>query len=116
MPMRFITWLCLPVLCLLAGCVTTAVNLGGPDLEGSKLFILVGTAARALPVLVGRIRGIGVARTPAEANDINWAIVCREIGSPIKLKVVRFDKHTEHIIEAKMVEDEPAVLRVSLAP
>ncbi|HLD35315.1 MAG TPA: trypsin-like peptidase domain-containing protein [Planctomycetota bacterium] len=49
------------------------------------------------------------ARTPAEANDINWAIVCREIGSVIKLKVVRSDTHDEYIIEAKMVEDEPAV-------
>ena len=52
------------------------------------------------------------ARTPAEANDINWAIVCREIGSPIKLKVVRPNApaaNTEVIIEAKMVEDEPAV-------
>jgi len=49
------------------------------------------------------------ARTPAEANDINWAVVCREIGSSIKLKVLRSDKHDEYIIEAKMVEDEPAV-------
>ncbi|MBI5778947.1 MAG: trypsin-like peptidase domain-containing protein [Planctomycetes bacterium] len=50
------------------------------------------------------------ARTPAEANDVNWNIVCREIGSPIKLKVIRpSDKHSECIIETKMVEDEPAV-------
>ena len=59
------------------------------------------------------------ARTPAEANDINWAVVCRAIGSSIKLKVIRpnpaatigspVGANTEVIIEAKMVEDEPAV-------
>ena len=52
------------------------------------------------------------ARTPAEANDVNWNIVCREIGSPIKLKVIRPnppEANTEVIIETKMLEDEPSV-------
>ncbi|MEW6027291.1 MAG: trypsin-like peptidase domain-containing protein [Planctomycetota bacterium] len=50
------------------------------------------------------------ARTPAEANDLNWSIVCREVGSPIKLKVIRTsDKNSEYVIETRMLEDEPAV-------
>lgn len=52
------------------------------------------------------------ARTPAEASDVNWQIVCREIDGPIKLKVIRpgfSGGNKEFIIETKMLEDEPAV-------
>ncbi|MFH0887811.1 MAG: trypsin-like peptidase domain-containing protein [Planctomycetota bacterium] len=55
------------------------------------------------------------ARTAAELSDIIWNFTCREVGSSIKLKILRpqisrnTKEITEHIIEAKLLEDEPAV-------
>ncbi|MDI6787591.1 MAG: trypsin-like peptidase domain-containing protein, partial [Planctomycetota bacterium] len=59
------------------------------------------------------------ARTEAELLDIVWELTGREVGSKITLKVLRptfsdaggskKSAHSEHIISAVMMEDEPAV-------
>lgn len=65
------------------------------------------------------------ARTEAELSDIVWNFTCREVGSPIKFKILRppislpdlasgqagqnTKEITEHTIETKLLEDEPAV-------
>jgi putative intracellular protease/amidase len=55
------------------------------------------------------------ARTEAELSDIIWNFTCREVGSPITLKIMRpqisqnTKEITEHTIETKLLEDEPAV-------
>lgn len=61
----------------------------------------------------------------AELSDIVWNFTCREVGSPIKFKILRppislpdlasgqagqnTKEITEHTIETKLLEDEPAV-------